>query len=65
MGRLGLGLRAVAWSEDGVIEAVESVHHPFVIGVQWHPELDALSDRRPLRLFEELVARAGTLGGRD
>jgi len=60
VGRLGEGLRAVAWSDDGVIEALESERHPFVIGVQWHPELDALSDPRPMRLFEELVACAGS-----
>jgi putative glutamine amidotransferase len=58
VGRLGAGLRAVGWSDDGVIEAVESQRHPFVIGVQWHPELDALSDPRPMRLFEELVSQA-------
>jgi len=58
VGRLGDGLRAVAWADDGVIEAVESDDHPFVIAVQWHPELDALSDTRPLGLFEELVRRA-------
>ncbi len=56
--RLGEGLRAVGWSDDGVVEAVESAAHPFVIGVQWHPELDALSDPRPMRLFEALVAHA-------
>jgi putative glutamine amidotransferase len=64
VGRLGEGLRAVGWSEDGVIEAVESERHPFVIGVQWHPELDALSDPRPMRLFEELVAQATAYGRR-
>jgi putative glutamine amidotransferase len=58
VGTLGRGLRAVAWAEDGVVEAVESEAHPFVVAVQWHPELDALSDARPLRLFEELVARS-------
>lgn len=58
VGRLGDGLRAVAWADDGVIEAVESEDHPFVIAVQWHPELDALSDGRPLSLFTELVQRA-------
>lgn len=62
--RLGDGLRAVGWSDDGVVEAVESVDHPFVIGVQWHPELDALSDPRPMRLFEALVARAREYGRR-
>jgi putative glutamine amidotransferase len=35
----GVGLAAVAWSEDGVIEAVESKAHNFVLGVQFHPEL--------------------------
>jgi putative glutamine amidotransferase len=53
--RLGKGLRAVAWSPDGVIEAVESERHPFLIGVQWHPELAALADDRQRRLFEALV----------
>jgi putative glutamine amidotransferase len=64
VGRLGEGLRAVGWSDDGVVEAVESAMHPFVIGVQWHPELDALSDPRPMRLFEALVSRAHEFGRR-
>jgi putative glutamine amidotransferase len=60
--RLGDGLRAVAWSPDGVIEAIESERHPFVIGVQWHPELGALGDQRQRRLFEALLApRAAAL----
>jgi putative glutamine amidotransferase len=58
VGRLGEGLRAVAWAPDGVVEAVESETHPFVVAVQWHPELGALGDERPRRLFEALVARA-------
>lgn len=36
--RLGRGLRAVAWSPDGVIEAVEAPARDFVLGVQWHAE---------------------------
>jgi putative glutamine amidotransferase len=27
-----------AWSEDGVVEAVEARDHPFAVGVQCHPE---------------------------
>jgi putative glutamine amidotransferase len=57
VGRLGKGLRAVAWSPDGVVEAVESDNHRFVLGVQWHPELAALADERQRRLFEVLVDR--------
>lgn len=37
LGRLGRGLRGTAWSEDGVIEAVEHESLP-VISVQFHPE---------------------------
>ncbi len=32
------GLRAVALSPDGVVEATESTSHRWVTGVQWHPE---------------------------
>lgn len=28
-----------ARSSDGVIEAIEHLHHPWVIALQWHPEL--------------------------
>lgn len=36
--KVGQGLRVVASAADGVVEAVESSHHRFVLGVQWHPE---------------------------
>ncbi len=32
------GFEVVALAEDGVIEAIQCKMHPFVIGVQWHPE---------------------------
>jgi len=35
---LGDGLIPVAWAPDGVIEALESPAHRFVVAVQWHPE---------------------------
>ncbi|MCL4684127.1 gamma-glutamyl-gamma-aminobutyrate hydrolase family protein [Myxococcota bacterium] len=58
--RLGDGLRAVAWAEDGTIEAVELLGHPEVLSVQWHPELQvADADSPHRRLFRELTARAG------
>ena len=60
----GRGLRAVARSADGVIEAIEAEGGeasgaPFLLGVQWHPEKqrDALADRL-FRAFVE-AARAG------
>ena len=56
---LGDGLRAVAWEEDGLIEAVEAGPSElegfagFVLGVQWHPERDDDG-----RLFTALVSAA-------
>lgn len=52
--RLGTGLVATAWTDDGVIEAVEFDHAaPFMVAVQWHPEAgDDLS------LFTALTAAA-------
>jgi putative glutamine amidotransferase len=65
VGRLGNGLHAVAWSPDGVIEAVESDRHRFVVGVQWHPELGALGDERQRRLFEVLIDRTAEYAPRS
>src|SRR4051794_2796467 len=36
--RVGWGLRAVAWSPDGVVEGLEAATGNFVLGVQWHAE---------------------------
>jgi putative glutamine amidotransferase len=44
----GRDLRATAWSDDGVIEAVEA---PGMLGVQWHPERLSHQDRRHLAPF--------------
>lgn len=49
-------LRPVAWAPDGVVEAVEAPHHPFFIGVQWHPE--AMDDEYSWKLFQAFVDAA-------
>jgi putative glutamine amidotransferase len=58
--RLGLGLRPVAWAQDGVIEAIETDEGQdghFVLGVQWHAET-LIEKTEQLALFERLVAAA-------
>ena len=64
--RLGPGLRAVAWSPDGVIEGVEAPAREFLVGVQWHAET-LVARRDNAALFEGLVqaaARHGLAAGR-
>ena len=51
-------LRAVAWAEDGTVEAIESETHPFLIGVQWHPELFFAEESHARALFSAFVRAA-------
>ncbi len=58
---IGRGFKAVAWSPDGLIEAIESSDSTgFVLGVQWHPE--ALYQTYDIwqKLFTEFVFKAQT-----
>ena len=57
--RLGEGLRPVAWSADGVVEAVELEGCSTLLAVQWHPELAAADDPAQQGLFDRLVTMAG------
>jgi putative glutamine amidotransferase len=55
--KLGTGVEAVAWAADGVIEAIELAGHPYMIGVQAHPEsLAPHAEPRWRALFESFVA---------
>jgi gamma-glutamyl-gamma-aminobutyrate hydrolase PuuD len=53
MGRIGEGLREVAWAEDGVVEGLEDPGRRFALGVLWHPE-----EGEDLALFTGLVEEA-------
>lgn len=52
-GRVGDGLRAVGWADDGTIEALETTGDGFAVGVQWHPE-----EGEDLALFTAVVEAA-------
>jgi len=61
LGKLGDGLRAVALSADGVIEAVELEQpNAWYLGIQWHPEDTAANDPQQAALFRALVEAART-----
>ncbi len=52
------GFQASAWSTDGLIEAIESIDHSFILGVQFHPE--TLTPRAPnwKNIFTRLITVA-------
>jgi putative glutamine amidotransferase len=49
----GPGARACAWSDDGVLEAIEVPGKRFCIGTQWHPEFLLSAPER--RLFDAFI----------
>jgi putative glutamine amidotransferase len=57
------GLSVTAQAADGTIEAVEMTAHPWLIAVQWHPEITAGQDPVQQHLFDEFVAAARRSGG--
>lgn len=57
--RVGVGLVATAWADDGTIEAVEDRSLPFLLGVQWHPE--AGDDLGLFRAFVSAATKASSV----
>ena len=54
---LGAGLSVVGSAPDGVIEAVEADDHPWIVGLQWHPEMSHTADEASMDVFRGFVAR--------
>lgn len=54
---LAEGLVAVAWSGDGLVEAVEPAGQPepWVVGVQWHPEMTSADDPAQQAVFDDFA----------
>ncbi|MFC9315919.1 gamma-glutamyl-gamma-aminobutyrate hydrolase family protein [Streptomyces nigra] len=52
--RLGEGLIPTAHAADGTVEAIELPSSPWVLGVQWHPEMG-----EDVRVMRALVQAAG------
>lgn len=52
---LGDGLTPVATSDDGLVEAVEATDHPWLLAVQWHPEMSHVADVPSQEVFAAFV----------
>ena len=55
--RVGKDLQVAAKDDHEIIQAIENPDHPFLVGVQWHPEYLPLSQIHQ-RLFRALVKKA-------
>jgi putative glutamine amidotransferase len=55
--KLGGGVEAVAWSADGVVEAIELADTDFAIGVQWHAE-GLIDEPQQCALFSKFCGAA-------
>lgn len=54
--RVSEALAITAVAPDGIIEAVELPDHPWLVAVQWHPEVSASIDPTQQGLFNALVS---------
>ena len=52
---VGEDLTVSAYAEDGTIEALEHVSHPFCLAVQWHPEHLSRSRKDQQAIFDAFV----------
>jgi putative glutamine amidotransferase len=63
--KIGRDLEEIAWSGDGVLEAVQLQGQRWVLGVQWHPEAMASVDEVQRRIFDAFVAEGARSGAVD
>lgn len=62
--RVGRGLKVTAYSEDGLVEAVEAAaDYPFLMAVQWHPE-EMVERPEQKKIFEQFLAKCRETAGR-
>ncbi len=52
---LAESFRATAYATDDLVEAIEHKEFPFMLGVQWHPEMMAHKDQKMQEIFNVFV----------
>ena len=57
----GKDITICGYTEDGIIEAIEIKHHPFAIGVQWHPECMYKNSPSTQELFFKFIKNGVSL----
>ena len=52
------GFVASATASDGIVEAIERLDYPFLVGIQWHAEGTWIHDETSRRIFSALIEAA-------
>ncbi len=60
VGLPGQNVKVAAFSEDGIVEALEFENADFCIGLQWHPETMAKNNAQQLLPFQALADKAAS-----
>lgn len=55
VGALAPDLNVSAYSDDGIIEAIEYPGKKFILGVQWHPEILSANYEKHQKLFDRFI----------
>lgn len=56
--KLGDGLEIIARANDNIVEAIYKKGHPFLYGIQWHPEMmTARGNSKMKKLFELFIEK--------
>lgn len=58
--QIGHQLKVTAIASDNLTEAIESTAHPFVLGVQWHPESMYHTDLFSKKIFDAFIQASST-----
>lgn len=53
--QVAAGLKITARAQDGVIEGLESQVNDHVLAVQWHPEIQVVTDSKMQKIFDNFV----------
>lgn len=56
--KLAETLRAMAFADDGIIEAIYAPDYSYLRAYQWHPERLSLQDANNKRIFDEFIQAA-------
>lgn len=52
---LGEGLTVIATADDGTVEAIYAPNHPYLFGIQWHPERLIDVDENSRAIFSDFI----------